>query len=370
MSEVRSRRPKFALVQAARGIAALWVVLFHMEKGENIDRLTPLWPDWITGAVFRYGSAGVAVFFVLSGFVIAHSLADKHMDGREFGRFVARRSIRLDPPYWASMLLMVTAGTALAVLRHVSAPPPEALTVLAHLFYLQELLHRPEIQIVYWTLTYEIQFYLVFAATRWMASRMRDAAAGERAIRAVTFYPLLVLALVSAVLSREWTPHGLFCNLWYGFFAGVLAYEAGYQRRRPIFLLVLSAILFVVQRDGVFNVPCAATALVLFLAGRTNWLERGLSGRPWQALGSISYSLYLIHVPTMLVAFAIWRRVIGRGPVQDLAGMTLVSILLLVAASLFWWLLERPSQKLATRIWRTGPDARNDTLQPLEPDGQ
>jgi peptidoglycan/LPS O-acetylase OafA/YrhL len=209
--------------------------------------------------------------------------------------------------------------------------------------------------IVYWTLTYEIQFYLVLAASRWLATRMASAGSSEAIIRATTFYPLAALALVSALLSRDWVLHGLFVNLWYGFFAGVLAYEAGYQRRSPIPLLMLCAILLVVQRDGVFNLPCAVAALILFAAGRTGWLVSGLSARPWQALGRISYSLYLIHVPTMILAFSIWTRVIGRGPVQDLAGLMIVSLILLATATIYWWLIEQPAHKLAMRLWRKPP---------------
>ncbi|KAB1123843.1 acyltransferase family protein [Neorhizobium galegae] len=63
-------------------------------------------PDWVETALLN-GGLGVAVFFVLSGFVIAHSLYDKPMSLPEFGRFTLRRSLRLDPAYWASIAVTI-----------------------------------------------------------------------------------------------------------------------------------------------------------------------------------------------------------------------------------------------------------------------
>jgi peptidoglycan/LPS O-acetylase OafA/YrhL len=115
------RRENFTLVQALRGIAALWVVLFHLEKQGAIGGLTAHVPAQLSYAAFGYGSAGVAVFFVLSGFVIAHSLNGKEMTPAELGRFALRRSVRLDPAYWASIMLTVSVAAMLA-LAHDEAP--------------------------------------------------------------------------------------------------------------------------------------------------------------------------------------------------------------------------------------------------------
>ena len=69
-ASLNCQRENFSLVQALRGFAALWVVLFHLEKQEAATGLTTHLPAWLTYMVFGYGSAGVAVFFVLSGFPI------------------------------------------------------------------------------------------------------------------------------------------------------------------------------------------------------------------------------------------------------------------------------------------------------------
>jgi peptidoglycan/LPS O-acetylase OafA/YrhL len=88
---------RFKFVDALRGIAAVSVVLFHLKEGKHIPNLYALMPKWLQ-TLFDHGVLGVSIFFVLSGFVIAHSLYKQHVTLRLAGRFMLRRSIRLDPP--------------------------------------------------------------------------------------------------------------------------------------------------------------------------------------------------------------------------------------------------------------------------------
>jgi peptidoglycan/LPS O-acetylase OafA/YrhL len=335
------------MVQALRGIAALWVVLFHLEKQEAIGGFTALLPSSVSYAVFGYGSAGVAVFFVLSGFVIAHSLQGKEMTPGELGRFALRRSIRLDPPYWASMALVVVVGSLLAIAHHEPVVIPSGAQVAAHVFYVQELLRVPELQVVYWTLTFEIQFYLVFAASMLLDRRWQWALYG--------------LALVAAFEGHEWALHGLFANLWHGFFLGVLAYRCGYLREAPWPLYLLAAVAVVFRRPeaGVFAVPVAVTACLLFAAARTNRLTTALSARGWQWLGAISYSLYLVHIPALHLLTGTWQRVAGRGIVQDTGAAVVLVAACLGGAAAFYWIVELPSHRLAKRLFRRSPNPGN-----------
>jgi len=366
-------RRDFPLIQALRGLAAMWVLLFHIGKGGYVAGVTAHLPAPIGYLLFDYGSAGVAVFFVLSGFVIRHSLAARSMDARGYGRFVARRALRLDPPYWASIALTVSIGAAYAWARRVPFTPPAITTVLGHLAYVQELLWLPEIELncpcpspswgpgftppphrmIYWTLTYEVQFYLVLAAGWWAIAAImaRGVTAGRAWSMVMT--PLGGLAFVSAALAREWALHGLFVNLWHGFFLGVLAYEAGVRRRALPALLALCAVtlLGAVGTGAVFGTPCALTAIILLVAARTRYLEAGLAGPGWQFLGRISYSLYLVHVPVLALGFAIWGRLAGRGMIADAIGLLLVGIGIVATATLFWWAIERPSHALSTRLF-------------------
>src|ERR1019366_7007946 len=95
---------RFAFIDALRGLAALSVVLFHAKEGNHTPDMFSLMPGWIA-ALFDNGNLGVAVFFVLSGFVISHSIYAERVSAPFAGRFMLRRSLRLDPPYWAAIAL-------------------------------------------------------------------------------------------------------------------------------------------------------------------------------------------------------------------------------------------------------------------------
>ena len=72
-SSAESGTPHFALLDALRGVAILGVVCFHLHGVLTHDGKTALFGpvlDWLCGQ----GELGVEVFFVLSGFVIAHAL--------------------------------------------------------------------------------------------------------------------------------------------------------------------------------------------------------------------------------------------------------------------------------------------------------
>lgn len=344
---------KFTLVQALRGFAALWVVLHHIEGMGALSELTRHLPGFVTHYAFRSGSWGVAVFFVLSGFVIAHSLQGKEMTGGELGRFAVRRSIRLDPPYWASMLLMVAVLAIAEATRQIAVEYPTLPQVGAHLLYAQILLGFPEIQFVYWSLTYEVQFYLVYACSlllkrQWLTN--------------VAFY---VIAFTGAVAGREWAPHGLFLNLWHGFFLGVLAYRAGRLRGNPmpLFVLAIAAIMFRSPNEGIGSVPAAGTAMLLFAAGRADGLTT-LSGKPWQWLGSVSYSLYLVHAPTLILLIPAWQSIAGHSLASDAAALLMLVAASLVVAAMFCWAIERPSHNLAKRLFRKPQLERAPAFRP------
>src|SRR4051812_27315220 len=97
-------RKRFVFIDALRGIAAIAVMLFHLDANQLLQTLLTSIPV-LFATVIRQGFLGVQIFFVLSGFVVAHTAATDDVNLRYVGRFMLRRSIRLDPTYWAAIVL-------------------------------------------------------------------------------------------------------------------------------------------------------------------------------------------------------------------------------------------------------------------------
>lgn len=346
---------RFLLIDALRGLAALAVVLFHAREGRHIDALAA-WLPAAVSAVLAHGDLGVQVFFVLSGFVIAHSMSRHEVTAGYVGRFMLRRSIRLDPPYWASMVLVVALGLLSArLVPGKTFEAPGAGRVLWHVLYLQDLVGVPALNSIYWTLCIEIQFYLTFSLLMLVVTRLRRRWPGPAA-----FY---LVMLPAALVADLWPPglrpfglRGLFLEHWHLFLAGVLVWWAVVARPTDRVarvlavanLLVLAA-LAVARADVALAVGLGA-ALLIFVAGWRGKLASWLSARPLQALGAISYSLYLTHNPITGAAFRAGYRLTGRSLALEALWFVLVTVTCLVFAALFHRAIERPTLALSHRI--------------------
>lgn len=338
---------RFALVQALRGLAAIWVVLFHLKQSQAIAWMTGSMPNWLAYYIFDYGRAGVAVFFVLSGFVIAYSLEGKDFDGRSLGHFVVRRAVRLDPPYWASIALVISVTVIRDMIKGMPIELPSLISIGSHMIYMQEFLQIKEIQIVYWTLTYEIQFYIFFAISVYVQRRTGHFMP--------VFLGMLLLAIFGIFVESDCLINGIFIDLWHGFFLGVLAYRAGLLRTQgwALAVLIYFTVCFEKSDAEIFAVPVALTAIFLFVSARSHKIIAMMGGAIWQFLGQISYSLYLVHIPILSLFTGAWQRVVGRGLLQDAGAAVILLLACFVGAALFYFVFERPSQSLAKRIFRS-----------------
>lgn len=350
-SDIQIKKPdmRFALVQELRGFAALWVVFFHASGGGHLRAVESYLPAVINTIVFKAGHYGVAVFFALSGFVIAHSLRKTNASLKEFGRFVVKRSIRLDPPYWLSIAAIIMLGYLSSVLGDRPFSGFTAGDIAAHVIYAQVILGIPEINTVYWTLTYEIQFYLFFAFAL-MGSMVLAHRTGSIIWITGAWILFDVLALASALNTLTFLPEGIFANLWASFYVGVLAYRSQKSLQAQTVFVLLLVVMFVYPAVDNFSRLSAATALLLAYTLHTGQIFSGLGWHWLQAVGLISYSLYLLHNPiTGMVGFAV-EHTLGSGFVAASIGFVAIVGASLTGAFIFWWAVEKPAHRLSQTI--------------------
>lgn len=354
-------RPRFLFIDALRGLAALAVVGFHAREGHHIAGLDPLLPLPLR-KLLEHGNTGVAMFFVISGFAIANTMVYKRVTPGYVGRFLARRSVRLDPPYWASIALAILVGIASA--RLVSGKVyhlPSWTDILVHLAYLPELLQRPAISDVYWTLCLEIQFYLSFALLLALVTALGGRLGRERALSGVLWPAALFSNLWAFDLAPFRVP-GLFVDFWFLFLLGVLIWRAVIRAEdgeyRDTLVAVFELSLLATRGIALGDVPilvAVATGLLVLIAGLSGKLQTWLASRPFQFLGVISYSLYLTHNQLTGALFRGGFALTGRTVFWEAFWLIAVYAASIAFAWLFFRMFEAPSMALSKKIHM--PDA-------------
>jgi peptidoglycan/LPS O-acetylase OafA/YrhL len=351
MSDTSSR---LKTIDGLRGIAALAVVVFHLGEASRVSYgdWVPAWVAW----TIHQGSLGVDVFFVLSGFVIAYSVRSATYTVGFLGSFAVRRLVRLDPPYWVAIVLETALiWLSLKIVAAKVALPSVSQTV-AHLAYMQHFLGLGDIVPVFWTLCFEVQFYLFLIGMLVLGTAVRRYTSTDY-LAFAAFTAFYVLSLVMRYQLIELRVPGLALVRWYQFFLGVLVWwvVAGKARARTLlgaWVLLVAAILWS-GASPLETLPVAISGL-LWWSYRRDRMASMLSWGPWQFLGAISYSLYLFHssigwrlvrAPDIFfgVAPAWWGvLIIYIGAILGAVGCSWVA----------WRYCERPFQRLSRSVGR------------------
>lgn len=298
-------------IQGLRALAVLSVVLYHAGL--------PFLPG---------GYVGVDVFFVISGFLItSHLLSSLRRDGKvSFAAFYAKRARRILPASFVVLGLSLLAAVIWyppLLMREVwKGAVATALYVPNYFFategtdYLAE--KTPSLFQHYWSLGIEEQFYLFWPILL---------VAGSLLVRRAAPMFLLVLGIVLGSFalcvwltfeSQPWAFFSLPTRAWELGIGGLAAFLLSF-RRTPItgvwaavtgwagVLGILASVLLFTSATPfpgyMAAIPAISTALVI-IAGAAESLagpSRVLSLRPMMWIGTISYSLYLVHWPMLLV---------------------------------------------------------------------
>lgn len=307
-------------VQGLRAIAVLLVVLYH----SGVETLSG-------------GFIGVDAFFVISGFLITtHLLESLERHGRiSFPAFYARRARRILP-----------AALLVALLTTVAAwiwMPPLALEevvrgAIATAFYVPNFLFAvqgtdylagtsPSVFQHYWSLGIEEQFYLFWPAILALGFVLCRRREGRLFVLAAVLTLASFLASVLLMdVSTPWTFFGLHTRAW-ELGAGALVGALVYDDATPF-------------PGAAAALPVLATAAMIVGGAASGGLHatRLLGLAPFQFVGAISYSLYLVHWPLQIIP----QSAVGEDSPLSLAVRLGLGAVAVPLAWLLYRFVERP----------------------------
>lgn len=322
-------------VQYLRAVAAGLVVLHH---AFSVPALAPYYGK-------PFGIFGVDLFFVISGFIMWTTTADRD---RGPLKFWSARIIRVIPLYWIFTSLYIFAAILIPSSLFNAALDLEHI-LKSYFFIPAEHPRLGNILPVYtlgWTLNYEMFFYLVFGIGLFIPTRAIRLAAVLGGLTLLVAIGALV-APSQAVASTYTNP--LLLEFAAGILIGRLAPRLGAAPPGLGWAVMAGAVAWLVIAYSGAGVPSEVVAhgvpASAMLAGALI-LERAARKRPLKLalfLGDASYSLYLSHPFAQRLWYIVVDRLVGMTSIAVsivfLLGAILVS---LIAGAVTHLLVERP----------------------------
>jgi peptidoglycan/LPS O-acetylase OafA/YrhL len=369
-------------LDGVRTVAVAGVIACHFAPFSN----------WFGQIPAHYGGLGVDIFFVLSGFLITTILLELKHAEHPYKVFYARRFIRIMPPY--ILLLVIVYGIAL--FAHDPIEPEKFfgqilflrsfLNIGSDLHRLVAVIHHPSLipnpfAITFnkfvepdypilpitgalgptWSLSVEEWFYVLWAPVVLLLNRTWIVAVGIAMcvagflLRWIISPPSMILRssdiLIAGALLALWIEHRR-------------SLDATTQRRNDLLFGIASALsgviylLLVIAHRELVSMTFAefafagAVGWLILHAGSSNPVSWFLRLKPMVYLGSISYMLYLIHLPMYFLVRAGVTHV--AGDVNQEARYWIVSITTAVLSVAFsaasWKFYESPILKHKDRF--------------------
>ncbi|MGJ5642455.1 acyltransferase family protein [Formosa sp. S-31] len=325
------KRKRLVELDGLRGIAAVSVVLYHYTSMYN----TLYGHEGLLGKYnFSIGSHGVQLFFMISGFVIFLSLnhLKRPMD------FVVSRFSRLYPPYWVAIACTFSVVYLFGLPGRQFSP----ITALKNMSMLQGYFKVSSIDGVYWTLKVELTFYF------WMfISYLFNGLKKIELFLILLMFMNVFVYFADINLVVQLRDALLFSHL--PFFAiGICLFKIFYKEYNQLtiatLILALSVILLLYSVK-LFILYLSFTIIFYFgIKGKISVL----SSKVLVFIGSISYSLYLLH---QNIGYVIINKGYEIG-INPLISVFFAAIIVTVISYISYKLIELPSSKIIRKFYK------------------
>ncbi len=324
---------RLVALDALRGIAALLVTIAHLTAFYITEHFT----------IYTAGRFGVVLFFLVSGYVIPPTFA-RH---RSQSVFWIHRLCRLLPLYWMTICIAAILMATIGLQESVFFPARSGVAYMVNLTMIPKFLGYQSVLSVFWSLHVEVLFYILVAATGMVGLQHKSLLVG---------IALLILVMMSIFVPSIFSFYLAFLPLiWCGTVIHAMTTKGQPLIYATPFFVAAIALSTIAEGQPTLiplYIGTEVVAFMLFIIAlrRPQWFAwRGLV---W--LGSISYSLYLLHLLVLAVVPPIGPPTVG---ISIWLGCCLI-----VSALAERW-IERPS--IALGRWLTQPRRTRTLAQPV-----
>jgi peptidoglycan/LPS O-acetylase OafA/YrhL len=369
IAPVKENRDRLLFLDALRGLAALYVVLYHTALIPPDDLVLPRWAETIV----RNGGMGVTLFFVVSSFSLFYTMPLRLREPRPWASFFIHRFFRIAPLFYVVMIAYIIRDKLMYGVSHGMSD------ILTSATFVFNLVPQGELGWVWasWTIGIEMVFYALFPLFYLFARNRPQAVTMTLGLLVLwTAIQGLVAYVPSEPKTRELFLQWSFLKFLPVFGCGAIAYHLlmseGRIRERSrdigILLIVGALTLWVALVNGwlpaLFGNQYYWQGLVFLclLVGAAWAPVRVIVNRFSTYLGRISYSLYLNHPTLVLLLSPVYAWIYQRNLGLTISFLACVFITLAAAitvSEITYRFVEEPGIKLGKKVnrWLRGGSA-------------
>ena len=372
----RKQLAPIPLVDVLKALASQLIVWHHLAfYGPMSDAVHPHATDLVDW-LYEHARLAVQVFLVVGGFLAARSLfprADAHLlslTARDGLSLVWRRYVRLGRPYVAALVIaIVCAWLARWLVDHPSNPEPAGLfQILANATMLQDVLGAEALSAGVWYVAIDLQLYALMVGL--------CMAAGAVARLGPPGGPVLMAAIIGlALASLLWINLQADLDMWAPYFfgaygLGIAAHWISVQPRKGRWIALLGlVVLAALAWEWRSRILVAGlTALLLAACSAAEFARRWAATITVSFLARISYGVFLIHYPVLLVVGALVQRLCPGEPAVAAFGLLATWLLSLAGGALLHRWIEAPRGRPVCRGQQMhsfeGSGYKNQQLEP------
>ena len=335
-------------IDGLRAIALLMILLYHFK---------------FSFLPFPGGFLGVDVFFVISGFVITRKIWHDMKESRfEIFEFYKSRIVRLFPAFFVT--LVGTSFFAVLILlpdeiSNYASSYFSSFGLMSNIYFWRTTGYfNPSVDFLplihIWSLSIEEQFYLIFPFAMLLLFKSRKS---PRIILSLLFVTSLFVYLFFVNSFPVATFYLLPFRIWEFVLGSVIAINLQKIRIWPSrknilleFLSIISLLVILVVNIYLYQFPIdpqysqlivvLGTGILLFVSTGTRYMSNFLNSWPLQSVGLVSYSIYLVHQPVLVL----WRNATSR-ELTDLEKVYCLVLTLILGYAIAVW-VERPVRRM------------------------